>query len=786
MTTTVKNKDGDDTALMLHQSILAKLLSKENIKIRHGNYTTAFFELKTRTLGLPRWANKGKDVYDLLIGHEVGHALYTPQEAIELFKKAVPNTPFDVCNIVEDIRIERLIQDTYPGLVTVFRKAYASLIVEDFFGTAKTDISTMKFIDRLNLHAKAGPALNVPFSAEELAIYDRCFKAQTFAEVLEICKDIKDLATNDKKPQQEELKSTLPPGIDSEESDETPTNPGEADVDVGDAAENESQDESADSQDSAETPSDLPNEIQTETGKTENFSESPLVSKTLESYEKALENIAQIDMSTSIFTEPSAGRIRGRIIPYMTIMGARAKMEELFEPALLIDSVKSKRRTAGKYSSNLVREFERRKAAFQYSRATVARRGVINVDRLHAYKTCDDIFSTTMKLADAKSHGMMMFVDYSGSMDNNLGATLEHLVNLVLFCRAIKIPFNVYGFTSFTSPLSQSVKMGGPIEEFEICLDSMILLELFSSKMNKSEFDLAVNQVLAQAVLMTPGFREPVVSHPPTSMERHSVQPLAKPVAFQHAPRHVSNPANIAFQLRRPNAPSYSKLFSKYEALNDTPLVEVVVAAHTLVAEFRKATNVQKMNVIFLTDGGGSRNINFGPARRTICAPFSKMTGVLNGKVITFGSQYEHAYMLGVDKTYALLIKHLRATTGATVIGFFIPGSAKAASVAANKSMTLSDSYNHNSYSPPLVLKRGEDFYIVKDGYNFNEYYILPPTNSWKMRGSDVSSYEQFVQWPVLEDETQNKKAVTKLFLDLNLQKKSSQKILNKFSQMIA
>jgi len=89
------------------QGTLARLLSKENITIQHGNFHTAFFDVESRTLGLPIWQNKGKDVYDLLVGHEVGHALFTPTD----FHKDMRGARQDYINLVEDVRIERMIQN---------------------------------------------------------------------------------------------------------------------------------------------------------------------------------------------------------------------------------------------------------------------------------------------------------------------------------------------------------------------------------------------------------------------------------------------------------------------------------------------------------------------------------------------------------------------------------------------------------------------------------------------------------------------------------------------------
>ena len=103
----------------MHQvnPMLAKLLAKENLTVEHGNYKTAWFDVKNRVLGLPIWKDHGKDVYDLLVGHEVGHALYTPYEGIHSSNEEIKGCPRDYINVVEDARIERKIRETYPGLI---------------------------------------------------------------------------------------------------------------------------------------------------------------------------------------------------------------------------------------------------------------------------------------------------------------------------------------------------------------------------------------------------------------------------------------------------------------------------------------------------------------------------------------------------------------------------------------------------------------------------------------------------------------------------------------------
>jgi len=66
---------------MLQSSILPKLLAKEDITIRHGNYHTAWFDVKNRVLGLPNWKDMGKEALEGL----QGAAKYSPAEQIADF-----------------------------------------------------------------------------------------------------------------------------------------------------------------------------------------------------------------------------------------------------------------------------------------------------------------------------------------------------------------------------------------------------------------------------------------------------------------------------------------------------------------------------------------------------------------------------------------------------------------------------------------------------------------------------------------------------------------------------
>ena len=115
----------------------------------------AMFDLKTRTLICPIWKDMSGDLYDLLLGHEVGHALETPEDgwhnAVSSKDKKISHNFRAFLNVVEDARIEKKVQRKYPGLKSSFRAAYAELNRQDFFGVKNREVNSLAFIERLNL-----------------------------------------------------------------------------------------------------------------------------------------------------------------------------------------------------------------------------------------------------------------------------------------------------------------------------------------------------------------------------------------------------------------------------------------------------------------------------------------------------------------------------------------------------------------------------------------------------------------------------------------------------------
>lgn len=152
----------------------------------------------------------------------------------------------------------------------------------------------------------------------------------------------------------------------------------------------------------------------------------------------------------------------------------------------------------------LCKQFEMKKAADVHKRTSVRRTGLLDMDRLHSYKVTDNIFLSRNTVKEGKNHGLIMFLDWSGSMGNTLGDTLRQLMVLMAFCRRCNIPYEIYAFTS-RHPLCNTNYGFGSMTDVDhhlweksnnplipsLPLKSFALLNLFSSSSDKnSEFKM--------------------------------------------------------------------------------------------------------------------------------------------------------------------------------------------------------------------------------------------------------------------------------------------------------
>jgi len=176
------------------KSLLAKLLATENVTVEHGKFPTASFDVKNRVLRLPIWKEMSGSLYDLMVLHEVGHALWTPEAGWhESASKKGPGFK-SFLNVVEDARIERKIKDKYPGGRKSFTDGYLELVRKDFFGTSGVDLNELNLIDRINLYFKAGSSSGIEFSEEENGFIEKVATTRTWDDVVRVSEELYEYA----------------------------------------------------------------------------------------------------------------------------------------------------------------------------------------------------------------------------------------------------------------------------------------------------------------------------------------------------------------------------------------------------------------------------------------------------------------------------------------------------------------------------------------------------------------------------------------------------------------
>lgn len=620
------------------KSHLARLLAKENIEIRHGEYKTAFFDVEKRVLGLPLWKDRGTDVYDLLVGHEVGHALYTPKEGWHesVVKLGVPRA---FVNVIEDIRIEKKIQRTYPGLVGSFQRGYKQLVQENFFDTEGKDLEEYGILDRLNLKAKCGQLIPVEFSDDEMPIVSKAMDVETWDDVLEVCKllmEYVETQENDDEDDQEGMFKVPVSGMDGD-SESSGDDAGQdadqtGDEDSSEASGSDNSDQAQGSDEAESIPAaDGQSEIEDEDLDTvqlgneagepsQEFGENKYRVKTDEAYRSNEESLLEdLNNAPTYVRDLSKDQLDQMMISYAKLSAKRKEMDKFEEwYPTRTSRIKQDYDTFLLGTKNVVnvmaREFEMRKAAFQYSRGSIAKTGKIDPIRLHSYRYNEDIFNRVINLADAKSHGMVLFLDMSGSMHVNINHVVEQLIFLTQFCKKVNIPFVVYGFTS-NSYENQSANPGyGAINT-----EHVRIIEFVSSKLSKRDYADAIYQLYLRAQMNN----------------------------FYH-----------------------------YETMGSTPLNETLMAAHRIIPEFQRSHGVQKVATVLLTDGDASR-FDFGWDRRDTESYANRVDRLGGyGVRVQVGRKVVLSKQAGGKTSMSTgLIESLKQQTGCTVIGFHIPGS---------------------------------------------------------------------------------------------------------------
>ena len=546
---------------MLTQEIkgnLARLLATENLIVEHRKVSTASFDVERRVLTLPNWDRASSTVYDMLVGHEVGHALFTPNEDWT----AEHDCPKDFINVIEDARIEKLMKRKYPGLRKSFAGGYKELNDQDFFGIEGEDFDTFSLIDRINLHFKIGASAMIPFSIEEQVFVARTDVAETFEEVCEIAVDVYNFS------KQEKVQEPAPQEMPAAEQQE-----GESEESVDEQSEQQSQTSEVPSPSGQQQQQPQPQE---EDSDEEEFGEEG--SETQNNFDRAAEKLTNKFSNNPVYVEiPESVDLPTYIADWTEVHdwideyrnnflagGEGIDRSDRYDD--VDKSYREFRKQSQKEVNYLVKEFECRKSADAYARAGQSKTGVLDTTKLHTYKYSDDIFKKVTVLPDGKNHGLLFLLDWSGSMQREILATVKQLLNLTAFCKKVQIPFEVYAFTNefcavrrakegkseYMSNEEYYQQMNCKEGEIFLQKDMFHLMNFVSSRSNSKDY------------------------------ERQCLNLYREAYAYIY---HCGYPTTLGC------------------TLSGTPLNEGIVMLNYIIPQFKKQNDLQKVNVCILTDG---------------------------------------------------------------------------------------------------------------------------------------------------------------------------------------
>ena len=751
------------------KDVLARCMATEDITVQHSaSAQTAYFDTKNRVLCLPIWKDMDNSMYDMLVGHEVSHALNTPAEGWQDFvgdgKGAKMRHMF--LNVVEDARIERMIKDKFPGLRRDFASAYATLQERDLFEIAGKDLSVLALIDRLNLKFKIGLhcQVPVPFASAEQQYVTRMAETTTFEDVMELARELYELqAEEDEKKQEEQGQQGESPESGEEGEDESVASSGagdeSGDEESGDGSsagagdedgDEESGEGSAGAGDGDESGEDSGQSMEDDTddgesaesttgdgdesGDTNGDEPSDLdyddyannvecAGGTQNAFEKGVENLRDDEVQGYSYHTVPAPVLENIVVSPSKIaeLWNNVKNHKFYgEPTHV--QTRTERMTALREYQNsikgtvaqMVQQFQMKQAAEADKRTEIAKTGVLDTNTMINYRWSEDIFVKNEVHTDGKNHGMVMYVDWSGSMSGILQDTVEQLLVLVEFCRKVNIPYEVYAFSSneycpFEDYYSdeaeafrskQNAGRWTQDRDTDCTPHSFALYNFLSSKLNKRDYAEALDNLWMLTYAQ--------------SRYGHS-----------HSPRCLS--------------------------LGCTPLNEAIVCAMDMVPAFQQANGIEIVNTVFLTDGDGHGMIS------------RSYRGYGNSKAFVTDKKTKKTYDITRGETNGLL-NMLRDRTGTNLIGIRLHDS--------NNVRFLRYNMEDTEYAVAEKQYKTQNFITLKSGYD--EYFLVK---------GDLK-----VETDAMED-LENDASLTKIrnaFLKGGNRRKASRVIANKMVDIFA
>lgn len=713
------------------KSQLARLLATENITVMHSpSARTAAFDVKNRNLILPVWQNISDNLYDMLVVHETGHALDTPADAwishIETIAKKYHTTNVDKAksaiknfmNVIEDARIDKRQKRRYPGSCRNYVAGYKELFERNFFGTIGKDVNSFGFIDRINMYFKGGASLGIKFSAAEAQFVKRIEAAETFDDVVSLTEEVYKFCLDGKKTESETASDDLEFG-ESEDGEEYDYD--SYDIDGGDDTEgdddgdttssgsdddDESSDDDADgdgsgsdfdeengdeeSVEDADVPSQPRNNSRV--GGSGKIDEDFIPdSETEKAANKNLDTIVQNDDRNYVYLTIPKYNVKNIVDDFSVVIPEMEKSLERYygvrsntistafdaNRKAFLDFKQKENDTV----SFMVKEFEMKKRADAYSRIKVAKTGVIDTNKMFSYKYNDDIFRKTTVVPEGKNYGFCMFLDWSGSMISNIEYTVKQLLSLVIFCKRVQIPFEVYLFRE--AGYNERIGTQFEYQGNDLMFHNFKLRNILSSRMNAGTLTKAFEILFAIAS---------------------------------------------------------KKIYLESDKMESTPLNQAIIVAGTIINDFRKKNKLQAVNTIFLTDGGSDPCRGYWGQTNTYLPAKSKGNVYILNDTVTKKSYNISSGYYSTEMTDYLLAS-LKDRTQSNMIGFYLyNGSLTNLRYLTNVAdADIKNKWKNDGYLG-VTSKGYDEYYIINSRTKVEQSFADATNKATRMSKSKIAS----------------------------------------------
>ena len=633
-------------------SIFARALATENLSFSFdATAETASFDVKNRHLVMPVW-DVSETVQTMLVAHEISHALWTPYDRSEELLAEAEMQGYNkvvlqrIANVIEDVRIEKLMKEKYPGTRRDFFLGYKEIMDRDMFHLRTIDLNRASLISRLNIHYKFGlPGfIDIALNDDEVKIAGAIDRIKDFDQVMAVAKILYDHPAM--KDEVEKAVSKLQSDGNAEGDDPT---------------------------------SGVPGDLMSGIGK-----------KNGDEYCHGVVTIDPIsNLDNQIITSECLLRHHDRYVA----------MNPGYRTAPNIEEYRKFVRESDAFVRQLVAQFERKKAADEIRKERPKQTGMLNLDRLHQYRTHDDIFLSKIVKQEGKNHGIVFLIDCSGSMATTLGDCFLQVLQLVWFCEKAKIPFEVFGFTDCTHP------------DY------------------REQYEEARRKYMAQNDFSDEGFsfhRDPIVEKPcPTSLMYHDVK-LIQFATSKDKPEDRERLLSYLYDTYvKSNRPPVT-------AMSGTPTVEAVALASQFILKWINVNKIQIPTLMVVTDGAPNGiSIMSNAHNKLAYRQIENCDLTVHNRITNTMHRFDNKEYAGLDLSNAMIctmLDALREKVGLRSVGMFVGPK----------------SFNENIYSAYCISRKEQ-----------KEFYARPVSVNLSLSPRYAKAKEQYMDGAiVLPDST--------------------------------